>query len=68
MHNMGESAGCCVHCRTGSLEIITKLKKQLKFVHCRTGSLEILKLLPLVAVVVHCRTGSLESAGGLNAE
>ena len=50
-----------VHCRVGSLEIMTIREKVLGFVHCRVGSLESTKRKSSWVWWVHCRVGSLEN-------
>ncbi len=52
---------CFVHCRTGSLEMSTRLVFLFEIVHCRTGSLEKRTPHTLLFFQVHCRTGSLET-------
>ncbi len=49
-----------VHCRIGSLEVLTGGTGQGKSVHCRIGSLEELCWRSKSGSHVHCRIGSLE--------
>ena len=50
-----------VHCRAGSLEIMTHQQLKRRLVHCRAGSLEKTRSKTKARTEVHCRAGSLEN-------
>ena len=54
-----------IHCRIGSLEILSRISGMFQAIHCRIGSLEIGDAQHATGIDIHCRIGSLEILAGI---